>query len=479
MSSLDIVLQLLRIAPGTRSAEELKRLKLLTSNIKFFQKLTEEHGNDICHTRLCSRMTLRSYEAGQYIFNFNDPGDFFCVILKGKVSVQVPENTNVNSLRRNTLINLRPEKRPSTFVVVASPDADAATERSAEHNELAEDLKVELPRRKNTIILNEVATLEAGSVFGELSLISGQPRVASVQCKDPTYCAVLSRQDYQELLGAYEQQKLNEKIAVLASLPLFKGWTQSYLKKQHFYFTEVTFHRHQTVFQQGRPANYLYIIKEGEFKTYMHQPIDSSRSSNLITRAQRVYKRLELVIKGAGELLADEELVREIDHTCSCECISQSGTLIMIKQSDMRFRVNHPETWKYLKSKYETEGKWLSGRVNMLENPTVTWEEPPAVSVDLTPTRRRKSVVKPKSTDITFDKALVHAPRPQTRSSSSVYSDLVLKKLRDASVKPLMPKMRSYTPAVHRRLPAKPPPNFFVKAKAAVSQKYKNRRKIL
>jgi CRP-like cAMP-binding protein len=285
MSTLDYVTQLLQVPPDKRSPEQLRRLKSLTSDIKFFQKLTEDHGNDICHTRLCSRLTLRRYQAEEYIFNFNDAGDFFCIILKGKVSVLIPDKTNLDSLRRNSLINLRPEKRLSR----------AAEISQASKPDLAEDANVHQP----TLVLNEVAILEAGSVFGELSIISGQPRVASVQCKELTYCAVLSRQDFQLLLGSYEQQKLKEKVDILGSLPLFRGWTLSYLKKQHFYFKEATYHRSQTVYSQGKPAVNLYIIKEGEFKvrtrqTYKRQSVDNSKSSNLITRAHHSYRRLEV-----------------------------------------------------------------------------------------------------------------------------------------------------------------------------------------
>lgn len=481
MSNLGAVLQLLQIPPKSRSADELKRLKVLTSHIQFFQKLTEEHGSDICHGKLCSKMTLTSYEEGQYIFNYNDPGDFFCIILKGKVAVQVPANMNVNSLRRNTLANLRIDKPRTRTVVANLADANLDSELGTSPENLGAS--------QRTIILNEVATLEAGSIFGELSLISHQPRVASVQCKEPTYCAVLSRQDYQDLLGAYEQQKLAEKIAMLASLPLFKGWTQSYLTKQHFYFQETLVHRHQVVFTQGKPALYLYIIKEGEFKvqlmqTYTQLPLDNSNSSNLISRTQRFYKRLEvmakqLVIKGVGELLGDEEFVREINHTCSCECVSAKGVLVRIKQSDMRFKVNHPETMRFLRAKYETQEKWKSRRLTLLESTQSIWDEPETISTVVTPTRRKASVFKPISPEATFDRAIEFKPRPQTRSSTTVYSDLVIKKLRDASLERQAPEPRAYTPAARRRLRSKPPPNFFVKATTAVIQKYKNRSKIL
>jgi CRP-like cAMP-binding protein len=474
MATLDSILQLLLIPPPSRSSDQLRRLKLLTSDFKFFQQLTEEHGNDICHSRLCSRMTLSRFESGQYIFNFRDPGDFFCVILKGRVSVQVPEFTNSSSLRRNALATLRADNRllrmaANSLEVDREPRSQQGISES--HSEVEEAVK-----------LNEVAILEAGSTFGELSLISGQPRVASVECQEATCCAVLSRQDYQELLGAYEQQRLQEKLAVLSSLPLFRGWTLSYLKKHHYYFKEVLYHRSAIVFSEGKPAEFLYIIKEGEFKVrptqiYKHLPQANSKSSNLKSRAHLSYRRIEvrstqLVIKGAGELLGDEELVRETSHFCSCECVSFTGVLITIKQTDMRYRVNHPEAWQRLNSKYESEGTWLSSRVGMLEK-TVP-EDPPKALEQVALRRRTKlSPLKSFEREVSFDTL-----KPRPRLHSPVYSDLAIKQLRKSSNRPLVtPRIKSRS--TQRTLRSRPPPNFFVEASAAVKEKYKHRKKIL
>jgi hypothetical protein len=149
-------------------------------------------------------------------------------------------------------------------------------------------------------------------------------------------------------------------------------------------------------------------------------------------------------------------------------------------------------TWKYLRAKYETEGKWLSNRVSMLERSPAVWDESAsATSIgEERPRRARKFSVQniacrqlsevPKMSDLSFDKALM-IKKPTI--SSSVYSDLVLKKLRDASLREIShlptPLDRSKTPEMHhRKLHHRPPPNFFVKAKEAVRQKYKHRRKI-
>jgi CRP-like cAMP-binding protein len=480
MSSLEAILQLLQIPPASRTLEDLRRLKSLTSHITFFQRLTAEHGSDSIHTSLCNKMTLRSYAPDQYIFKCNDPGDFFCIILKGKVSVQVLDDSLF-------------------FKRTPTKDIEKTPGKLADYLTLSLDLSSRVAGLSADDVCPigpEVDLLEAGSVFGELSLISGKPRAASMQCKEQTFCAVLIRSDYIELLGAYEQQKLMDKISMLARLPLFRGWTQSYLKKQHFYFREALYLRNQVVFTEGRPAEYLYIIKEGEFKatsrqTYKQQPLDNSKSSNLVSRGQATYKRLEvqliqLVIKGPRELLGDEELIKEIDYTCSCECVSLTGTLIMIKQSDMRFRVNHPETWQYLRSKHETEGKWMTDRVTMLEKTKPPWEDQAhrISTLQAAPMRQQRLPVKPKTLDprpfdLSQEQAVRLRPRPVTRSSPPVTSALLLNKLRETLINRPASLVRSTTPSVHRRLPSKPPPNFFVDPQTALIQKYSRRQRIV
>jgi len=55
----------------------------------------------------------------------------------------------------------------------------------------------------------QVATLEAGSFFGEMSLLSNERRSATVISIQETHCLVLSRGDFNELLGPLEE--LNEE----------------------------------------------------------------------------------------------------------------------------------------------------------------------------------------------------------------------------------------------------------------------------
>lgn len=51
----------------------------------------------------------------------------------------------------------------------------------------------------------QVATLGAGSFFGEMSLLSNERRSATVSAIKDTTCLVLSRADFQEHLGPLEE----------------------------------------------------------------------------------------------------------------------------------------------------------------------------------------------------------------------------------------------------------------------------------
>jgi cAMP-dependent protein kinase regulator/cGMP-dependent protein kinase 2 len=63
--------------------------------------------------------------------------------------------------------------------------------------------------------------LASGKWFGDLALHSSKPRMASIRCLENTHFAVLSKQDFMNVLGQIEKKKLNEKISFLKSIPFF------------------------------------------------------------------------------------------------------------------------------------------------------------------------------------------------------------------------------------------------------------------
>lgn len=61
----------------------------------------------------------------------------------------------------------------------------------------------------------EISQLQTGQSFGELALIEQKPRMASIRCLQDTFFAVLSKKDFNKVLGVIEKKKYNEKVTFL------------------------------------------------------------------------------------------------------------------------------------------------------------------------------------------------------------------------------------------------------------------------
>lgn len=54
--------------------------------------------------------------------------------------------------------------------------------------------------------------MECGSTFGELGLLDGKPRSALILCAEDCEFGVMSKEDYQELLGNIHRREIERKF---------------------------------------------------------------------------------------------------------------------------------------------------------------------------------------------------------------------------------------------------------------------------
>lgn len=90
----------------------------------------------------------------------------------------------------------------------------------------------------------EVAILRTGQSFGELALIANKPRAATIRCMSDTHFAVLSKQDYDKVLGKIEYSALSKMVDFLKVVPIFKHWSRTDLSKLTYYMTKQQYKRH-------------------------------------------------------------------------------------------------------------------------------------------------------------------------------------------------------------------------------------------
>lgn len=76
---------------------------------------------------------------------------------------------------------------------------------------------------------------------------------------------VLTKNDYTKVIGEIEKRAYNDKINFLKNIPVLKLLTRTSLGKMTYYFENLNFTRDRTLYKEGDPADYIYIIKNGEF----------------------------------------------------------------------------------------------------------------------------------------------------------------------------------------------------------------------
>ena len=67
-----------------RKLSQIAKLISSLTSIVFFNNILREKGLD-SFTKCCTSLQLLSIPAGEYIFHYGDKGNFFCIILQGKV----------------------------------------------------------------------------------------------------------------------------------------------------------------------------------------------------------------------------------------------------------------------------------------------------------------------------------------------------------------------------------------------------------
>ena len=175
------------------------------------------------------------------------------------------------------------------------------------------------------MVFVEVAKLSSGAAFGELALIKGQPRAATIKCLTDSHFVVLNKEDYLKILGKNEKKKLEELVKFLVGIPLFSVWSKKKLQKFSYFLKKAFFHRKQTVFNIGDPGNFLYIIKSGEFE--LTQPIKHSASS-----PKKKDFMFKVALLAPGEVIGEKEVFFSQMYSVNCYCCSSVGELLTISK---------------------------------------------------------------------------------------------------------------------------------------------------
>ena len=319
-----------------RSAQHIHLLLQFTKPFKIFADLSPEAHLQCCHCLAYSFTESGKVTATQYVFREGDVGSNFYMILRGACAV-----------------------------LVSGVRGDGRTE------------------------VKQVTTLRPGESFGELALISHQPRLASIVCREDSHFAILSRDDYSRILAKAHDKLIRSKIDLLTRHSIFKKLSKGALTRLTYFFKLGKYVRKQVVFEAGGPADELYIVKEGEFQ--LTKAVEVGWVVGLTPRTDKMkHCSIDVTLLGVGELLGSEDVLAHRPYAYTCRCSSTLGEVISISRKDFFRLLGNEETLSYFSSLHAAKEVYRSSRIATATKVEREKRKPPispakSSSIDLKP----------------------------------------------------------------------------------------------
>lgn len=118
-----------------------------------------------------------------------------------------------------------------------------------------------------------VKLFEPGDYFGEMALLTGEPRNATIRSQGNCACLALKGEDWEAILGKYNELLLRGmQRRLLQEIPFIKKLTKNLSNDEerllHDSFHPVHFAKGDLVMREGDPADAVYVLEEGEVRSH-------------------------------------------------------------------------------------------------------------------------------------------------------------------------------------------------------------------
>ncbi|MDC0255778.1 cyclic nucleotide-binding domain-containing protein, partial [Bacteriovoracales bacterium] len=172
----------------------------------------------------------------------------------------------------------------------------------------------------------KVAILGPGDVFGERTLLLGEPRSATIITEREGSILTMAQEDFKKLLKKSNtfkdkiQKMVDESFkfyGLLKSVPLFKEIPEEKLKMLAPKIKYKEFGEGDYIFRQGDKGDSFYILKEGKVE--------------ILTESDEGQTKSILATLGAGEFFGEIALFKDITRTASVKAIRKTIALSIEK----------------------------------------------------------------------------------------------------------------------------------------------------
>jgi CRP-like cAMP-binding protein/ribonuclease BN (tRNA processing enzyme) len=168
------------------------------------------------------------------------------------------------------------------------------------------------------------AVLGKGDYFGEISLLSGTPRNATVQAISDGLALALDKKTFLELVR--EEPSVNKRLQdvlrlrpVVSQLTCFRGLPSDQLARLSLRFEECRRRKGDRVVEQKRRGDAFFVLTSGR----------------AVVRVMDGEGRDKIIAKlGPGDVFGEIALLKNIPRTATVEITSDSATLLKLRKKD-------------------------------------------------------------------------------------------------------------------------------------------------
>eukprot|EP00347_Sterkiella_histriomuscorum_P005721 403355524 len=348
-NDLYTIIEILKKPYEKRNQKDLEMLEPLIKSIQFFK---EKKLKDKDLTDICKRLRYHYCAPGKNAITHGERGDQFYIILDGQVGVFVP-------IPKQQLIEMQKQQQLRSMAIADQSTRSPRSIKNKRSTSTAQD--------SNNFIegFREVAQLGPGKSFGELALIQNKPRAATIRCYQETHFATLDKFDYETSLMKIERKHQNKILEFMMDIPCFRLFTKNSILKFSYYLQKEKFKRNQALYSAGQKANFIYIIKSGEFEMTRKLPKDPAKTTDNLMQILGVQKSKQnifnqklseiddipstqhFMIVGRGSMIGEEDVITSVSkiYSCTVVCSSLKGSAYKISKEDFLTLKSSDDAW--------------------------------------------------------------------------------------------------------------------------------------
>ena len=244
MQKTERIKELLDIPCEKRTEKMLLELMSFTKDFKIFENISMS----IEHQNICSTMTIHRYKPNETIVKQGDPGDSFFYILSGTVNIRLTYKIDTG-LTSN-------EKKKNDL----NDEENIENKNNQNQNEKKDD-------EINVITVDKnIGVLKAGQTFGELSLLYGTPRAASIVSVTNSALIKIDKEPFDKYVKNIFENQLQDQIEFLKICPIFNKIDQDLLIKLGIRTEVKKYSTGQIILKPDLKYEQIYIIRRGTIK---------------------------------------------------------------------------------------------------------------------------------------------------------------------------------------------------------------------